>query len=63
MIAKHLILEIIEMTTKDTQDVVELSFVKELIITPIEELYQMRQDLLQSLYSPSTFYPEFHINY
>jgi hypothetical protein len=63
MIAKHLILEIIEMTTKDTQDVVELSFVKELIITPIEELYQMRQDLVQSLESPSTFYPEFHINY
>lgn len=63
MIAKHLILEIIEMTTKDTQDVVELSFVKELIITPIEELYQMRQDLVQSLESPSVYYPEFHINY
>jgi len=60
MIAKHLILEIIEMTTKDTQESIELSFVKELIVTPIEELYQMRQELVQTLESPQVYYPEFY---
>jgi|688.fasta_scaffold667650_3 hypothetical protein len=63
MIAKHLILEIIEITTKDTQESIELSFVKELIVTPIEELYQMRQNLVQNLESPSVYYPEFYEYY
>ncbi len=57
MIAKHLILQIIDLKRSVDQDSVELSYVKELIESPIEKLEEIKQELVME-FSPYA-YPEF----
>lgn len=57
MIAKHLILQIIDLKRSVDQDSVELSYVKELIESPVEKLEEIKQELVME-FSPYA-YPEF----
>ena len=57
MIAKHLILEILDLKRSVEQETIELSYVKELIETPVNRLVELRQELVMEQ-SPYT-YPQF----
>lgn len=58
MIGKHLILEILEIKTRLTQEEPDGTYVKSLIEKPLQELYKERETLVMQLEGPQ--YPEFY---
>jgi len=61
MIAKHLILEIVDLKRSLEQESPSLSYVKELIVTPVNELEEIKQELVME-HSPYA-YPNFDMLY
>lgn len=58
MIGKHLILEIIDLKKRITQEEPNGTYVKSLIEKPLQELYKERETLVMQLEGPQ--YPEFY---
>jgi len=58
MIGKHLIIEILEIKKRITQEEPDGSYVRSLIEKPLQDLYKEREELVMQLEAP--MYPEFH---
>ena len=58
MIGKYLILEIIDLKKRITQEEPNITYVKSLIEKPLQELYKERETLVMQLEGPQ--YPEFY---